>query len=69
VKLPHEKLAAGLTNRADLQEARGRQQHLQQWSAMLTTKSMPYPELFSREKQKITETWRLSLLLMKNVRI
>ena len=52
VELPHEKLAASLTNRADLQEARGRQQHLQQWSAMLTTNSMRYPQLFSREKQK-----------------
>jgi hypothetical protein len=43
VELPHEKLAASLTNRADLQEARGRQQYLQQWSAMLTTNSMRYP--------------------------
>jgi hypothetical protein len=52
VELPHEKLAASLTNRADLEEARGRQQYLQQWSAMLTTNSMHYPQLFSRENQK-----------------
>jgi hypothetical protein len=52
VELSHEELAASLTNRADLQQARSRQQHLQQWSAMLTTKSMRYPELFSREKNQ-----------------
>lgn len=52
MELSHEKLAASLTNRADLQEARGRQQHLQHWSALLNANSMRYPELFSREKQE-----------------
>jgi hypothetical protein len=33
VELPHEELAASFAHRAHLQEARGRQQHLQQFTA------------------------------------
>ena len=50
VELPHEELAASLTHRADLQEARRRQKHLQQRSTLLTNNSRCYPELFSRKE-------------------